>query len=310
MRRLLLILSLVCLAVHPTAQTAPAQATSPTKRTVIDLRTALSRFGNGGTGFTDAEINKRIIGFAPAGVAGEFALAYYEDRGDNLIHPPLHLAYSTKGQPWKRATISAPATILGDVTHLSIGSDYVLANTGVTSSTRQIVVFSKALTYLRSTGGALAMPPFANNTALFSENRPVDAPALRTSLAIYNIHSGAISPLFPGVTPVEPSADYKKILATFVKDLNEAFPKGNAGRGFREEWYAAFAFARPEFDKVMDSISFLMTIAPAWPMPKLPSRPAQVENFKVTCGPMSRAGATPRCILSTRTIDTLKRDDK
>ena len=288
MRRLLLSLICLSLAVRPSAQVPKAQLPAASKRPVIELSIALGRFGNGTGGFTDAEMAKRIIGFAPAGSNGEFALAYYDDRGDNAIHPPLHLAFSAKGQPWKRASISAPANSLGDVSVLTIGSDFLLANTGLTAATRQIVVFTKTLAYLRSTGGALAMSPFANDTALFSENRPVDAPALRTSLAIYNIRSGAVTPLYPGLAPVEPSGDYKKVLPTFVKDLNQYFPKRNNGHEYREEWYAAFAFARPEFDKVRDAVSFMMTIAPTWPMPKLPNRPAQVENFKVSCGPMSR----------------------
>jgi hypothetical protein len=302
----------VCQAANMLAQTPPPprRAQQPGQRPVLELRTALGRFANGTAGFSETELGKRIIGFAPAKTENEFALAYYMDRGDNAVHAPLYLALSTKGQPWKRASLSTPANILGDVTILAIGRDYLLANTGLTSATREIVVFSKALTFVRATGGALAMEPFANDTVLFSENRLLDAPALRTSLSIFNVHSGAISPLYPGVTPVEPSPAYAKVLQGFVKDLNQNFPKGNSGRGYRDEWYAAFAFARPEYDKVRDAVTFTETIAPTWPMPKLPNRPAQVENFIVSCGPMSRPGVTPRCIPGRRTIDTLKRDGK
>lgn len=266
----------------------------------MELRLALARFNNGTAGFTPAELGRRMIGFSQAAGSGEFALAYFEDHGDNKIHPPLRLAISTTGQPWKRAEIAAPANIVEAVGALFIGKDYLLANTGSTTATRQLAVFDKSLKFLRAVGGAVAIAPLPNDVVVYSQTRTGAEPALRSTLALFDVHSGAVSPLYPGATPVVPSASYAKLLTKLVADLNRVVPHGNAGRGYRTEWYAAFNFARPEYDAVRDTVTFTETIAPTWPLPPSPELSRQVESFQVTCGPMRMPA--PRCVEGPRTI--------
>ena len=270
----------------------------------MELRVALARFNNGTAGFRPEELSHRMIGFAQAVGTGEFALAYFEDQGDNKIHPPLRLAISTSGQPWKRAEVAAPANIIEAVGALFIGKDYLLANTGSTTATRQMAVFSKSLAFQRAVGGAIAIAPLPNDVVVYSQTRSAAEPALRSTLALFNVHSGAVSPLYPGATPVAPSASYAKLLTKLVADLNRVVPHGNGGRGYRTEWYAAFNFARPEYDAVRDAVTFTETIAPTWPLPTSPDLSRQVESFQVTCGPMRKPA--PRCVEGPRTIAPFK----
>lgn len=299
LRRLCLpVFALVCVSVA--AQVAPVA-----RRPVLELGQALARFKNGTSGFTDAELKRKVIGFAQAATGGEFALAYFEDRGDDAIHGSLRLAISTAGQAWKRAEIAAPAEVIDAVTALFIGKDYLLLNTGLNSATRQVAVFSKSLAFQRATGGALAVAPLANDTVVISENRPPQASAVRTTFALFDVHTGVVRPLYPGATPAAPSPSYRKLLTKLVADLNAAFPKGNGGKGYKEDWYAALAIQRPEYDAVRDTMTFTETIAPTWPLPALPTLSSQVETFVVSCAPMTKP--TRRCIEGTRTIAPLAR---
>lgn len=280
--------------------TLTGQRLVPPPRPVMELRLALARFNNGTAGFTPAELGQRMIGFSQAARSGEFALAYFEDRGDNKIHPPLHLAISTSGKPWARATITAPANIVEAVGALFIGKDYLLANTGTTTATRQLAVFDKSLKFLRAVGGNVAIAPLPNDVVVYSQTRTGAEPAMRSTLALFDVHSGAVTALYPGATPVTPSASYAKLLIKLVADLNQFVPNGNSGRGYRTEWYAAFNFARPEYDPVRDALTFIETIAPTWPLPALPQLSRQVESFQVTCGPLRKPA--PRCVEGPRTI--------
>ncbi len=297
MRTSLLVFLLACQAA------VIGQTPTPPARPTLELGLALGRLNNGTDGFTPAELKTRMIGFAAADQHGEYAIAYSEDRGDNQIHPPLHLAASAKGKRWVRATLSQPAAAIEAVVSLFIGRDYLLANTGTAAATRQIVVFSKDLAYVRSTGGAIAIAPLANDTVVFSETRNPLAQALRSTYALFDVHSGSVTPIYPGTTPAEPSPAYRKLLTRLVADLNREIPQGNSGRGYREDWYAALTIARPEYDAVRDVLTFKMTFAPTWPLPASPKLSSQVETFEVTCGPMLKPAR--RCIEGPRTIAPL-----
>jgi hypothetical protein len=281
--------------------TLSAQRVAPPPRPVTELRLLLARFNNGTAGFSAAELARGAIGFSQAARDGEFALAYFEDRGDNAIHAPLHLAISRAGRPWTRATIDRPADKIGASGGLFLGADYLLTTSLTNENPRQhILVFSKDLRLEHAIDGGLDREPFPNGVVLFHSSPDHEAIETRASLGLFDIHTGVASPLYPAGTQGQPSAAYQKQLPELVRRLNEAVAHGNFGRGYKVEWYASLRITRPEYDPARDALSFTQVIAPTWPIPPVPGLKSAIESIPVACGPMLKPH--PKCTEGARSI--------
>lgn len=287
--------------------TLAAAQPQPPRRPVEDVRLLLARFNNGSDGFAASDLAKKAIGFAQTARDGEFALAYFEDRGDNTIHLPLYLAIGVRGKPWLRKAISSPTDRIGAVGGLFLGKDYLLVATRAIDSpaAQHMLAFTRDLVLKHAVAGGPDLDPLPKGTVVFHPNSDRTAPAVRSETWLFDIETGASRLLYPLARQSQPSVEYKERLPELVRRLNEVVPKGNYGRGYRPEWYSAVKVERPLYDPQKDRLLIDQVIAPTWPIPPAPGLQIAVEVIPVTCGPM--LAANPRCTEGTRTISAWPR---